>query len=358
MRMRKNRAVFPVIVLLWSLLLPVTAPAGETPSLLPLPERAEGSLNRDAVELGKTLFFDRRLSGDGTMSCATCHIPALAFTDGQAIALSYPTTKSFRNTPTLMNVAGLHVLFYDGRAGSLEEQAVGPIVSPFEMNQDLDFLEEELSSVPAYRESFRTVFGKGGITRDRITGALAAFERTLISRKTPLDRYLQGEKTALSEAALRGLAIFQGKGKCLRCHSGPLLTDEKFYPLLVPEKRGEARDPAVAVSLRYLAKKMGVKGEEALDVDPGRFSVSQKKEDFRAFRTPPLREVARTAPYMHNGAFGTLEEVIDFFDQGGGAGNTVLSPLGLTEQEKSDLAVFMREGLTGEVIMLPPPKLP
>jgi cytochrome c peroxidase len=355
---KKRLVVHPVIAILLWVLYPAMARASEPFSLGPLPVLKENPQTKKEAELGKKLFFDRRLSGDGTMNCATCHIPESAFTDGQAIALSYPTTRSFRNTPTLMNVAYEKRFFLDGRAGSLEEQALGPIASPFEMNQDLDFLEEELAAVPGYRRDFKTAFGTAGINRNRIAQALAAFEKTLVSQGAPLDRYLAGEASALSPGARRGLVLFLGKAGCLRCHNGPRLSDEKFYPLLVPENKTEERDPAVLVSLRYLAKKMGVEGYGKLDVDPGRFGVTKKKEDFRAFKTPTLREIGRTAPYMHNGVFKTLEEVIDFFDQGGGEGNMVLSRLGLTAQEKDDLAVFLREGLTGEAIDLSPPLLP
>ena len=152
----------------------------------------------EKIDLGRTLFFDRRLSGDGTMSCASCHIPEQGFADGQAIALNYPTTRNWRNSQTLVNVAYQKLLFHDGRSGSLEEQALFPLMSAFEMNQNLDFVEEELRSVPEYVAAFTRVFGSPDITREQVAMAIAAFERTIVSRDAPLDRYLAGDEKALS----------------------------------------------------------------------------------------------------------------------------------------------------------------
>jgi cytochrome c peroxidase len=207
---------------------------------VPVPE--SNPQTPEKIELGKKLFFDRRLSGDGTMSCATCHNPELAFTDGLDISLSYPTTRNWRNAPTLINVAFSKYLFWDGRATTLEDQALFPMMSAFEMNQNLDFLEEELRSVPEYVEAFRKVFG-GEITRERIAMAIAAFERTLISRNAPIDRFLNGDKTALSEKARKGYEIFTGKGRCAECHYGVNLSDDKFYALGVPENEEQEKGP-------------------------------------------------------------------------------------------------------------------
>ena len=198
------------------------------PALAPLPpppSPSENPTTPEKVELGKKLFFDRRLSGDGTMSCATCHDPETGFADALPTSLSYPTTRNWRNSPGLVNVAYRKRLFHDGRATSLEEQALFPMMSPFEMNRNLDYLEEVLKTVPAYVEAFRSVFG-GEITRQRVAMAIAAFERTLLSRDTPLDRHLRGEPGALSARQRAGLALFLGKAGCATCHNGPNLTDE------------------------------------------------------------------------------------------------------------------------------------
>ena len=334
---------------------------GQAKELIPLGSEMGPPVNdlaRDKIELGRKLFYDRRLSGDGTMSCVTCHEPDLAFTDGLAISLNYPTTKNWRNAPTLVNLAYNKFLFYDGRATTIEEQALFPILSAFEMNQNLDYLEEELRSVPEYVQEFGKVFGSGDISREKIAMAMAAFERTIVSRNSPLDKYLLGDQNALSKEARAGLAIFQGKGKCLECHHGRILNDDAFHALNVPEHPDFQDEPRVAATRRFVAKIYHFENYRTLEEDPGRFLITKKPEDWRAFKTPTLREIAQTGPYMHNGIFETLDEVIEFFDQGGGSGNTVLKPLGLDPAEKKALKTFLVEGLTGESVTYPFPRVP
>ncbi len=309
------------------------------------------------IELGKKLFFDRRLSGDGTMSCATCHNPELAYTDGLDISLSYPTTKNWRNSPTLVNVAYRTYLFYDGRAKTLEEQALFPMMSAFEMNKNLDYLEEYIRSVPEYVAEFRKVFG-AEINRERIAMAIASFERTLISKNSPLDLFLNGNREALSVGAKRGLEVFKGKGRCTDCHFGADLTDDKFYALNVPENPKLLNDPLVNATMRFVAKVYHYEDYRNLKEDPGRYLITKDKKDWKAFRTPTLRDIAKSAPYMHNGVFESMDQVIDFFDRGGGEGNSVLKPLGLTAEEKKDLKTFLAEALTGEEIVLKFPEIP
>lgn len=312
----------------------------------------------EKVELGKKLFFDRRLSGDGTMSCVTCHMPDKGFTDGQAIALSYPTTKNWRNSPTLINVTFAKFLFHDGRAESLEDQALFPMMSAFEMNQNLDFLEEEIRSVPEYVNEFKQVFGTADITRERIAMAIAAFERTLISRNAPIDRYLKGDNDALSIEMKKGLEIFTGKGKCSDCHFGVNLNDDKFHALNVPENPEFQADPRVAATRRFVAKLNHFEDFRNLREDPGRYLITKEITDWRAFKTPTLRDISKTAPYMHNGIFDTLEEVIEFLDQGGGKGNTAIQPLALTADEKRFLRIFLSEAIAGDDIVLKFPTIP
>ncbi len=309
------------------------------------------------IELGKMLFFDRRLSGDGTMNCATCHDPEKAFTDGLDISLSYPTTKNWRNSPTLINVAFQKYLFHDGRALSLEDQALFPMMSAFEMNRNLDFAEEVIRSVPEYVDAFKKVFN-GEPTRERIAMAIAAFERTILSVNTPLDRYLKGNDTALSDDAKKGLAIFTGKGQCAECHYGVNLCDDKFYALGVPENPEHLSDPRIAVTRRFVAKIYHYEDYRVLTEDPGRYLITKDKKDWKAFRTPTLREIGNTSPYMHNGALTTLDDVIDFFNAGGGKGNTVLKPLGLTDKEKNYLKTFLIEGLAGQASEFQYPRVP
>ncbi|HET6513846.1 MAG TPA: cytochrome c peroxidase [Thermodesulfovibrionales bacterium] len=322
---------------------------------VPVPE-----INRqtpEKIELGKTLFFDRRLSGDGTMSCVTCHDPEQAFSDGLDISLSYPTTKNWRNSPTLINVAFQKYLFHDGRAETLEEQALFPMMSSFEMNLNLDYLEEKIRVVPEYNKAFMDVFG-GDVTRERIAMAIAAFERTLISVHAPLDNYLKGDKDALSPDAKKGFEIFTGKGKCSECHYGVNLADDKFYALHVPENAAYQNDPRVIATRRFVAKIYHYEGYKNLNEDPGRYLITKDKKDWKAFKTPTLREIARTAPYMHNGIFKTIDEVIEFFDRGGGPGNKSLKPLGLSSDEKRSLRTFLMEALSGEPIVIRYPEIP
>jgi cytochrome c peroxidase len=231
-------------------------------------------------------------------------------------------------------------------------------MSAFEMNQNLDFVEEELRSVPEYVAAFTRVFGSPDITREQVAMAIAAFERTLVSRDAPLDRHLAGDAGALSDEAKAGLAIFTGKGRCTTCHAGGNLADDGFHALNVPESPEFERDPRVAATRRFVGKVSGYENYRTLAEDPGRFLVTKDRRDWKAFRTPTLREIARTAPYMHNGIFSTLEEVIAFVDRGGGEGNTELKPLNLSPEEKQALRTFLVEGLSGPGIDVGYPVVP
>lgn len=250
------------------------------PDLVPAPD--DNPTTAAKVELGRQLFFDPRLSGDNSIRCATCHLPERSYADGLARSPGASGRPLSRNTPTVLNAGWHSSLFWDGRAGSLEEQALGPIQAADEMNQDLDELIEELAAVPEYGPQFRQVFGRAVNPQD-IARALAAFQRTLVTRNSPLDRYLAGEKDALSDQARQGMELFTGSAGCIRCHHGPLLSDGKFYRL------GVGRD------------------------DLGRGAVTGQREDRYKFRTPSLRGVQRTAPYMHDGSLATLYDVVQFY---------------------------------------------
>ncbi len=321
----------------------------------PVPK--DNPMNMEKVELGKKLFFDRRLSGDGTTSCASCHDPDKAFTDASEISLSYPTTRNLRNAPTLMNTAYAKHLFWDGRAKTLEQQAEFPIMSPFEMNQNLDFIEEEIRIVPEYREAFKKIFGKD-VNIKLIAKALAAFQRTLISKNAPIDKFLKGDKSALSDEAKKGFEIFVGKGRCIECHYGAYLSDQKFHALMVPENPKYANEDKFIVTRRYIAKINNYPDYMNIKEDLGRYFKTKKKQDYKAFKTPTLREIAKTAPYMHNGIFKDLDEVIDFFNKGGGQGNKELKPLNLTEHERKILKNFLTEALSGEDLKVKLPDIP
>ena len=308
----------------------VSAPPG-LPPLPPLP--IEQRPTTEAIALGRRLFHDPLLSSDNTVSCASCHRPDMHFTDGQSVATGVGKQFGPRNTPTVLNAAYQPVQFWDGRAASLEEQAGGPIANPKEMNMPHADCVAKLNANADYRAAFIKVFGPGAITMPKLKLAIASYERTLLSGNAPFDRYQYGgEKTALNAAAIRGLAVFTDKnrGNCATCHligdKSALFTDGKFH---------------------NLGTGMNSSGELT---DMGRFDVTRAETDRGAFRTPSLRNVAKTAPYMHDGSLKTLKDVVDFYI-GGGSSNPQLDPeikpLKLTAQERSDLLAFL-EALTGE----------
>ena len=325
-------------------------PMGLAP-LPPVPHPVKNPATPEKAELGRKLFFDRRLSGDGTMTCATCHDPEAAFSDKLPVSHGYLTTANWRNAPSLVNVAYRKRLFWDGRTRSLEDQALSPMTSPFEMNQNLFYLEEELKEIPHYVEAFQKVFGSE-ISRAKIAFALAAFQRTIVSDNTPLDRFLRGDAEALTPTQKTGYELFVGKAGCVACHNGPLLTDEAYYNLGVPENPKTVNSPRIAATRRFFARMAGYDEYRNLKEDPGRYLFTLDMKDWKAFVTPPLREIALTGPYMHNGVFQTLDEVIDFFDRGGGddpGKSSLLKTLQLSSEEKSALKAFLAEGLRGEI---------
>ena len=286
------------------------------------------------VELGKLLFFDPRLSIDNSTSCASCHIPSAGFADPRRVSIGVGGQPGRRNAPPVLNAAYNHLQFWDGRAGSLEEQALAPIQNPAEMAETLERVTAKLKKLKGYETRFQDVFGKN-VSPDGIAQAIAAFERTLISTNSPFDRFVAGDKNALSESARHGYELFQGEARCVLCHNGPNFTDNKFHNI-------------------------GVPSDQTQDQDLGRYEVTKRESDRRAFKTPSLRSIALTAPYMHNGGFKTLEEVVEFYEKGGEAvaGKDVfMTPLDLTRQEAKDLVEFMKS-LTGELTTMIPPELP
>ena len=355
-----HKMVLHALIIFAVLSMPATAVASDglkpVPTGVPSPEY--NPTTKGKVELGRKLFFDRRLSGDGTMSCSSCHLPEAGFSDNLPISLNYPTTRNWRNSPTLINVAYTTSLFHDGRASTLEEQALFPMMSAFEMNQNLDYLEEEIREVPEYVEAFREVFKGEGISRERIAMAISAFERTLISRNSPLDLYLKGNTKALSSAAKKGLKLFTGKAGCSGCHNGVNLSDGSFHNLQVPDNELVTSDPRTLITVRFVAKVSGYEAYETLKEDPGRYLVTRKQADWKAFRTPSLRDISRTAPYMHNGSMSTLTEVVEFINAGGGEGNSELKPLKLSNDEIKSIVAFLTEALTGDEIVVEYPEIP
>jgi cytochrome c peroxidase len=303
---------------------------------LPAPGPVPTGNVRDAakIELGKQLFFDGRLSRNNQVSCAYCHIPGSGFSDPHPTSLGVDDLIGGRQAPTILNAAFSPLLFWDGRAKSLEEQTLGPIQNPVEMAETLEHLVVKLRTVKGYRRQFRNVFG-AEISPQGIANAVAAFARTLISTNSAFDRYSLGNKQAMNQAAIRGMALFKDKARCILCHNGPNFTDNQFHNLGVPQ--------------------VG-----PLKTDLGRYDVTSRERDKGAFKTPTLRSILETAPYMHDGVFLGLDEVIDFLDRGGGPNpnlSPLIKPLGLTQEEKADLLAFL-EALTGTPLKIESPQLP
>ncbi len=263
----------------------------------------------DLVELGRRLFHDRRLSRDGSLSCATCHDPGRAFADDRAVAHGIGGAAGTRNAPALINRAGGASFFWDGRVTSLEEQVLEPITNPKELGLTLEEAEERL-----------------GLKRDEIARALAGYVRSIRSGDSPFDRHVAGAFGALSPQEQKGLELFNGRSNCWVCHSGVKLTDELFHNTGIAWRQGRL-------------------------LDEGRFAVTRQPQDRGAFKTPTLREVSRTAPYMHDGSLATLEAVIDYYDRGGNPNpglHPALRPLRLSAEEKRALAAFLHS-LTGRI---------
>ncbi len=315
----------------------------------------DNPLTQAKVSLGETLYFDKRLSINGTVSCATCHDPANSFTDRRVLALGVSDKLGTRNAPTILNAAFVTQLFWDGRTGRLEEQAKQPLLNAFEMGMGDDAsVVSRLSAIPEYRKRFAQVFGKRGISIDTITKAIAAYERTLLSGNSAFDRFIAGDTTALTEAQKRGWKLFNEKAKCIECHSfskdSPFFSDFKFHNTGIGAGElslaGGNSTATIGDSTSALAHTRG-------PAELGRYLVTNNAEDVGAFRTPTLRDVELTAPYMHNGSEKTLIDVVRFYNRGGN-GNPNLDkrivPLKLTDNEMSELVEFMHALTSNDVL--------
>jgi len=298
------------------------------PAEIPFPK--SNPYSEAKTKLGRMLFFDPILSGSGVRSCANCHNPSLSWGDGLPRAIG--EKKSALRAPTLLNVAWVPRLGWDGHFRDLEAVAFGPITAPGNMNLPEKVLIERLSAIPGYVDAFDAAFGDGEITRRKIELVIATFERSIVSGEAPFDRWLKGDETAISEAAKRGFGLFNSKANCASCHSGWSFTDNSFHDIGTAkgDDIGRARLFPKSIKLRY------------------------------AFKTPTLRDVARRAPYMHNGSVVTLDAVIDLYDRGGidrPSRSDLISPLRLTKDEKADLVAFLHT-LTSAPESVPVPVLP
>jgi cytochrome c peroxidase len=275
-------------------------------------EKYKDSL-KQLIELGKVLFFDTRLSGSGKISCATCHQPELNWTDGKEKSIGHDGAINKRNAPTIQNTWFYNKLFWDGRSNSLADQAFAPINSETEMHNEMHEVMRTVSKIKGYRDLFQKAFGDDEVNPQRLTLAIAIFEKTIVSRKSRFDEFLAGDKKALSNEELRGLHLFRTKARCMNCHNGPLFSDNQFH-------------------------NAGFSG-----VDAGFYKVSHKDEDIGKFKTPSLRDVMKTGPWMHDGTQKDMQLIIDKLNS---ADNTLnhsplLKPPGLSAKEKRDLLAFL-----------------
>lgn len=315
-------------------------------------------------ELGYLLFFDPKVSGDGSISCADCHDPKQGWGFNDPISRGYPGTVHWRNSQTAVNSGYLNKIFWEGGVTSLEAQAPVAAEGGVAGNGSKDMMESRLRFSPEYVKRFKEVFGTEWPNIEDAYGAIAAFERYLSQPDTPFDKFMKGDKDAISEKAKKGKALFEGKANCIQCHNGPMLTDEKFYDIGVADAPEFEENGIQQVTFRYQFYTKGSAEEvyRAYKSDPGIYFKQKRLEDRGKFRTPPLRYLKYTAPYMHNGTLFTLEEVIDFYDKADGIdrwGNKtkILKPLNLAKEEKEALKEFLLS-TSGEEIRLPVPKVP
>jgi cytochrome c peroxidase len=303
------------------------------PALPPVAAPADNPHTDAKASLGAQLFFDPRLSRDDTISCATCHAPQWAWANHNPVDVGIEGRTGTRNSGSILDAAYMDFQFWDGRARTLEEQALGPIHNPVEMGETLERVVLKLNAIPGYRAQFQAVFG-GKVTEDCMAKAIAAFERTVLSGPSPFDKYMAGDRAAMPPEAVRGLRLFNGKARCRTCHGGPMFSDQGFH-------------------------NVGV-GMDQPNPDIGREAVTKDPRDRGRFKTPTLRNVALTWPYMHDGSLRTLADVVAFYNRGGGPNPNMdifVMPLELTTDEERDLVAFL-EALTGTLPAIERPVLP
>lgn len=304
--------------------------------------------DRPEVILGKMLFFDPKLSKSNQISCSNCHDPEIGWTDKRRVAMGSDHLMGIRNTPSLFNIANREILFWDGRATSLEEQAHGPLTAHNEMAMDVTELPNKLSKIEGYKSYFENAYGDSAITYERIVKALAIFQRTIKSQPSRVDKFMDGNHQALNEQEIYGMHIFRTKGRCMNCHHGQDLTDDEFHN----------------IGLTYYKRQYE---------DLGRFNITKDPEDVGKFKTPSLRDLLNTRPWMHNGLFDDLEGIVNIYNSGMHmidpspekkladplypVTDSLLKPLELTKDEKKALVAFL-EALSGTRYKMKRPDFP
>lgn len=332
----------------------IGAAAQSGADLAPLPEP---KFSKDQAELGRYLFFDARLSGDAALSCASCHDPKKGWTDGQPLGKAYPASEGFRNTPTIVNSGFKKRFMWDGR---LDGSDMGTLVRDMiteahTMNMDSRLMQERLKQVPEYGAMWRK-FRKDDINGMRVYGVVGEFVKSVVSKNAPIDRFLKGDASALQEEAKQGYALFKGKANCASCHNGPLGSDGNLHRTGVPENPAVTAEPLRHITMLRHYSTSGMPNYMNTHVDVGAYAITKDDKDRGKFATPSLRDLKYTAPYMHNGVFATLGEVVEFYDLGGGPGSE-LKKLGLSAGEKHALVAFL-ESLSGDPVVVEAPKSP
>ena len=335
-------------------------------ALGPVPVPPDNPQSAAKVELGKMLFFEPAVGGDTSTPCSACHDPDQGWGWAEDISRGYPGTVHWRNSQTVVNSAYYPRLFWASSVSSLEAQAKSAAGGAVAGNAEFDIVEARLALMPEYRQRFNEVFGDEFPLYRNAFRAIAAFERAeLVQRDAPIDNYFNGDKSALSEEQLRGMALFNGKANCIECHNGPMATDFSYYNIGVPTLERWKEDGLAQITYRYEMYAKGSNEEMYKNYkdDPGFYFRDKNSWNKGKFRTPSLRYTAYSAPYMHNGTLNSLEEVIDFYNAGGGHNmfsknkSKLIKPLGLNDAEKEDLLAFL-EAFSGEEIAIDRPKMP
>ena len=334
-----------------------TGPAAGAESLRLEPLPAPAAVKPALAKLGWHLFFEPRLSGDGSRSCASCHLPSRGYADGEPLSRGYNGTEYFRNAPGLLSVRLKTRLMWDGRLDGADlPTAVRDMVTEAHfMNADGRLIQERIRQIPELLALWREAFGaQSQPYGPQVFVAIAEFLRTLDGGDTLVDRVLRGDRVVLPVPVREGMALFGGKGQCIRCHNGVLGTDGKAYRLGVPEHPAITQEALRTITLLRHHATMGVPNYMAERKDLGSYVVSKQAADRGRFLTPALRGLTHTGPYMHNGLLATLDEVVAFHDQGGGPGSE-LQPLGLTARERAALVAFLRAWSAPLPVVVEPP---
>lgn len=327
----------------------------KAPELQAMPESKPG--NAAMIELGRHFYFDNRLSGDWGVSCASCHDPEKGWGDGQALSAGYPSMEYFRNAPTVLNARHRIRFMWDGRldgadAGTLVRDM---ITETHTMNMDSRLMQERLKQVPEYNALWKK-WRNDDINGMRVFNVIGEFIRSLETTNAPFDKFVKGDAAAISAEAKAGYEVFKGKANCVSCHNGPIGSDGKMHKTGVPEHPDVLKNPLRTITMLRHYATSGMPNYMNARTDVGSYAITKDKRDIGKFQTAQLRDLKYTAPYMHNGMFATLDQVVDFYDKGGGEGS-VLKPLNLTATEKKALVAFLLT-LSGDKVTMKAPDQP